>query len=217
MATTGKPAVEQRKLGRSPVALKVEYKFDSTIRQSLTRDLSEGGMFLVTDKPAVVGTKVYLRVETRPGLPLIKIIGTVRRKVEAAETASPGMGIEFEVIYAQDSQALKSFLNEQMGRSVADSAIHAVAQTKTYKHVLKNGARAEPPPPATAKKAATARRPPARKQKSEDEIALARLNFSYNKWVLERVLKFAGGALVPVGLYLLVKFILKLADQIYTN
>ncbi len=222
---------ERRILKRVPAELKVEYKYDSTVSQGLTGDISEGGIFLQSDKPAMVGSKIYLRLQVKNGTPPIKIIGNVRRTVEPGETGKPGMGIKFDIIYADDVTQMKNFINEYLGISVPDSGISQVAGTRSFKHVMDPGpaSKTAPKPGAAAQlgskaaaggstksSAKAVARPPARRRtpEEEDRRALRKLDFSYSSWVAGRVLQIGLFAAVPVALYLTVKWILGLLDKI---
>lgn len=205
---------ERRVVQRVPAALKVEYKFDSNVAQSVTADISESGIFLVTAKPALAGTKVYLRLEVKPGTPPIKIIGIVRRKVDEDQARPPGMGIQFEVVYAHDINQLRGFVNETLGLKVPDAEMAPVSGGKAYKHVMPGAAKAAgKPPPAMSKGAKPAQT--RKKVRDEDREALRKLNFSYDTWMLQRVLKYALYVAIPVGIFFGVRAVISALNSLF--
>lgn len=203
---------DRRTLARVPAGLKVEYKYDSSVFQGMTADISEGGIFLLSDRPALVDTKIYLRISLPEAKAPIKIIGIVRRKVEPYEGEKPGMGIKFEVIYAEDISQMKRFISTYLGLSVPDGAISQVAGTRTFKHVMppEPGRKATGPAPAASKAGAVQRRRPER----DDRRALKKLDFSYSSWLAQRAFKIILIAAAAAGLYFGGSWILELISKI---
>ncbi len=186
----------RRVLPRIPAGLKVDYKYGTHVAQGMTADISEGGIFLISDSPATAGTKIYIHLHLTGGKPPMKIIGHVRRTVDPAPSVQPGMGISFEVIYANDSQQLKDFVGQTLGIKVTESNVAAVKGTGAFKHVI------DPPPvrprpgaPAGAKPAPSA--PAAAKRKltpeQKDRYNLKQLDFHDSSWMKRRLIGWAVG------------------------
>jgi len=186
----------RRVLPRIPAGLKVDYKYGSHVAQGMTADISEGGIFLLSNQPASPGTKIYIHLHLKNGTPPMKIIGHVRRSVESSQAAQPGMGISFEVIYANDSQQLKDFVGQTLGIKVTESSVAAVKGTGAFKHVIdpppvrpkpgvRPDAKAVSPAPAPAKRRHT--------PEQKDRYNLKQLDFHDNSWMKRRLIGWAIG------------------------
>ena len=116
--------------------VKVEYHFGSTTGVGHSNNISEGGIFLVCDRVAGAGTRVYLRLHlpgSLQGDPL-KIIGIVIRSTKPVSQGGlggdqeSGMGIHFEVAYARTREALSDFIETILIEGAAPpSSIHPVS------------------------------------------------------------------------------------------
>jgi uncharacterized protein (TIGR02266 family) len=101
-ALAGKPPVDDqhrpmRRTLRVPTHLKVRFSRGSTIDVSATKEISEGGLFLITRRPLAPGTPLHLEIEGGdPGAP-IDVEGTVAWVRRADDENGPaGMGIRFD-------------------------------------------------------------------------------------------------------------------------
>tara|TARA_R110002095_G_scaffold98337_3_gene86460 strand:+ start:107 stop:559 length:453 start_codon:yes stop_codon:yes gene_type:complete len=96
---------ESRRGGsRKPIELKVEYKRLNAFFADYTRNISNGGTFIQTDKPLPIGTEFVFRLQVPKLEEPLSIEGQVRwiNELGSQEEDGPGMGIRF--IYKQDSQ-----------------------------------------------------------------------------------------------------------------
>lgn len=199
----------RRTLQRVPAGLRVNYKYDSHMAEGLTADISEGGIFLLSDKPALPGTKIYLHLHLKSDKPPMKIIGHVRRKVDPNGPKPSGMGISFEVIYADDIQQLKSFVGETLGVPVTESNIAPVKGTGAFKHVIDPPpVRPKAPQTANAKTPQVASARKARTPEERDRYNLKQLDFDDSSWMKRKVLIWVISAVVPVVLYLVIRILL---------
>src|SRR4051794_7904568 len=84
-------ASEQRKHPRAPLALLVQYRFDSLddFMAEYSVDISMGGMFIRTSAPRKAGSMIYLQFTLKDGSKLIEALGKV------VHASDKGMGIEF--------------------------------------------------------------------------------------------------------------------------
>jgi molecular chaperone DnaK len=81
----------RRKHARTRVSLLVQYRFNSLedFLAEYSVNLSPGGIFISTDRPAPVGTMLYVQFSLKDGSKLIEGMGRVAR------VEPKGMGIEF--------------------------------------------------------------------------------------------------------------------------
>jgi type IV pilus assembly protein PilZ len=91
------PYVEHRRDLRLPVELKVGYRTVGSFITDYILNVSRGGIFITTQRPLPIGTRVRL-VFSLPDFPLpFDLAGEVRwvNPVGHASHAAPGMGIQF--------------------------------------------------------------------------------------------------------------------------
>ncbi len=93
-------SLEQRRHARINTALLVQYRFDliEGCRTEYATDISQGGLFVRTDRPHEPGAYVQLQLTPRHGATIIEGLGRVVRVSRPEETAggaAAGMGIEF--------------------------------------------------------------------------------------------------------------------------
>ncbi len=96
---------ESRRGGsRKPIELKVEYKRLNAFFADYTRNISNGGTFIQTEKPLPIGTEFVFRLQVPKLEEPLSIAGQVRwiNEPGSEEEEGPGMGIRF--IYKQDAQ-----------------------------------------------------------------------------------------------------------------
>lgn len=90
--------------GRKPIELKVEYKRLNAFFADYTRNISNGGTFIQTEKPLPIGTEFVFKLQVPKLDEPLSIEGQVRwiNQPGSDEPDGPGMGIRF--IYKEDSQ-----------------------------------------------------------------------------------------------------------------
>jgi uncharacterized protein (TIGR02266 family) len=74
---------DQRRSVRVPTRLEVRFRSDSELGASLMTNLSRGGLFLVTEHPAEIGTRLQLLIQLEGGGEEIEV---------SAEVVSQGVG-----------------------------------------------------------------------------------------------------------------------------
>lgn len=103
-AVSGYPP-ERRKDLRVPVAARVKIQEGNREEVWFTEDISEGGLFLKTDKPPFAGSVIELEISL-PNFPdLIKLKGEVVRRHEGL-----GCGIRFTRVTAVQKKAIRNFI-----------------------------------------------------------------------------------------------------------
>lgn len=93
----GTPA--PRRAARFPVSLAVSFRSGEELTRAYTTDLSHGGVFIATDAPPPVGTRLMVTLELPGAYGSVEAEAEVVRAVTAEEAAGrggrPGVGVEF--------------------------------------------------------------------------------------------------------------------------
>lgn len=97
MSPASPPPANTRRFPRTPVALLVQYRFDSfeEFTTEYSVDLSPGGIFLRTDARPQVGAMVQLQFSLKDGSQLIEAIGKVSWVAPVQGDRPAGIGVEF--------------------------------------------------------------------------------------------------------------------------
>ncbi len=102
---------DKRKHSRIPVTAKVSRTTDKGKKDFyFTKDLSAGGVYLVTDRELPVGTVLNLEISIQGIKDLLIVRGKVVR-IEKREGKIEGLGVQFIDIDESLSIKLKNFLN----------------------------------------------------------------------------------------------------------
>ena len=91
---------------RVPAVVQVQYRFD-TIQEIIAEysvDISMSGIFIRTDRPLEVGSRIHLQIMLQDGSTLIEGRGRVAR-IGLSLRGQMGMGVEF-VDFDKESMAL---------------------------------------------------------------------------------------------------------------
>jgi uncharacterized protein (TIGR02266 family) len=101
------PEVEKRRHRRA--SLVTEVKCDPSGKDELlvTRDVSTGGLFIITKKPLPMDSSVSLSFNLGDGHPLISCRGKVVYSMQGM-----GMGIQFMDLPDESLQSLQKFVDE---------------------------------------------------------------------------------------------------------
>jgi type IV pilus assembly protein PilZ len=114
---------ERRRVPRTPIELKVEYKRLNTFFADYTKNISRGGTFIGTEKPLSVGTEFVFALGV-PGMPEpLRLRGKVIWVTPAHEgtRANPaGMGIEFQYD-ATERQEKEAAVERLMTRELGEA------------------------------------------------------------------------------------------------
>jgi hypothetical protein len=96
---------EKRKYPRFPIRLRVQYGDSDRTMLVSSKDVSQGGVYLSTAKPAEPGTAVSLMIELPDDWGTVWATGNVIHFL-----AGRGMGISFEQFGPGSDERLKRFL-----------------------------------------------------------------------------------------------------------
>jgi len=119
-AMTDRPPPEPRRHDRGPVELRLLYVSSELEIESASRDLSESGLFVVSEVLDPVGTDCRLTIFIDGGPPL-QLAGVVRRVVEGHGGAQPGLGIEFVEVGEPERAWLKATVDRLLEAELAAS------------------------------------------------------------------------------------------------
>lgn len=113
MPDRSKPRVEQRRTPRVRHALPVVYRTISGFLTDWTTNISRGGLFLKTEDPLPVGTRVKLLLSL-PDMPApFELMARVVRVHEPGRGAEEGgMGVEFVDVDEEKQAQLEHFVEK---------------------------------------------------------------------------------------------------------
>ncbi len=90
-------ARENRRTERTALVVRVDYSTVDTFFSDFTSNINEGGMFIETDAPSPIGTRVQLQFQLPGSGDPLKLEGrVVWSNPPDGSTEGPGMGVEFE-------------------------------------------------------------------------------------------------------------------------
>jgi type IV pilus assembly protein PilZ len=97
---------------RMPVKIRVEYGHIEDFLVDYTSNHTIGGMFIKTDRPLAVGANFLLRFQLPGGGRAIETEARVRwtLPVDVAAPMTPGMGVCFEELSAEDKSQVELLL-----------------------------------------------------------------------------------------------------------
>ncbi len=98
--------VERRRSPRSPLEVRVDYTTVDAFFSEFTRDINEGGIFIETENPPDLESRVSLRFRLPGSDEPIKVGGRVVRVLDGCAGEPPGMAIEFENLDAGARQRI---------------------------------------------------------------------------------------------------------------
>ncbi|MCX7958808.1 MAG: PilZ domain-containing protein [Deltaproteobacteria bacterium] len=137
---------EKRQHRRAPASIDVDYKVGEITGKCIATDISQNGIFLNINPAPEIGSRVYLSF-VLPGyskLPPLKIVGKVVRIVNAGEGQLPGVGVEFDLIYAESRETIRSFIRKILGPTVViskqkDAFVKGRHYRLDYKNIAQKG------------------------------------------------------------------------------
>lgn len=121
--------VEKRKQPRAVAELRVEYRTVGSFISDYVTNISRGGVFVRTDRPLRIGTRVRL-VFSLPGMPFpFDLSGVVRWVQTLAGDAEPGMGIAFDGIDGRIQKRIQAYVekNAPMAIETRETAVPPIA------------------------------------------------------------------------------------------
>jgi uncharacterized protein (TIGR02266 family) len=109
---TPKTSVEQRVQTRVPLRIKVEYERLDDFLDDYAANLSLGGMFVASDEPLPVGSRIRLRFRLPGREDPVETFGEVRWVVAPGDPTglASGMGVQFEALSPSDRRDVEGWL-----------------------------------------------------------------------------------------------------------
>ena len=87
--------LERRKSDRLDLVVRVDYQTVDQLFSDFARNINEGGIFVETETPHEVGTRVALQFQLPGNDAPIRVNGTVVHVTRDGRGEPPGMGVEF--------------------------------------------------------------------------------------------------------------------------
>ncbi|MCP4600198.1 MAG: hypothetical protein GY847_06625 [Proteobacteria bacterium] len=106
------PEFERRSTQRIVIEAEIGFQSEISFFVGAVENFSTGGLFLATDNIREIGSKLSVSF-TLPSGHFVSVEGTIRwvRKYNEAEpNAKPGMGVQFEMLPADDQEAIDNFI-----------------------------------------------------------------------------------------------------------
>lgn|GEM_PF-2067629 len=129
------PERERRQSQRCRVALQLHLIFNDLdeLRRAHSKDISEGGIFVFTDRPLPAGSDVELKISlVHQDLTYIEAEGNVVHVVKPGSNDEPGMGIKFTRISEEGKEFIKEcLLQEDLTKPKKKTAPKAGDRRKT--------------------------------------------------------------------------------------
>lgn len=113
-----KAGPERRRERRVPVQIQIQYKTVDGFFQDYIRNISLGGIFIETEKPLPMNTKLRVEFCLPEMEDPITADGIVVHTLRVGQTGNPtviGMGIRFSDLETTSKQLLESYLQVQSG------------------------------------------------------------------------------------------------------
>ncbi len=109
-----------RFVARDRVSLRVEKSKD--LEELWTRDISHGGMFVVTDTPPERGTRTTVMLETPVGAVEIKaeVVHVVSTETARSTGATPGVGLEFIDLDKERRESIRQYIESVLAGGAID-------------------------------------------------------------------------------------------------
>ena len=109
--------INTRKHPRVLIRALVDYESQDTYLYDYSENLSQGGIFIHTDKPLDVGDRIELRFSLPDVEKVFEILGEVKWiNAEKKQRALPGMGIEFMNLNEEDKSLLAKYIERAVKR-----------------------------------------------------------------------------------------------------
>jgi type IV pilus assembly protein PilZ len=100
------PVLERRHSERADLVVRVDYKDVDEVFSEFARNINEGGLFVETESPQPRGTVIDLQFRLPGSEQPVRARGTVVRVCGPDSGDTPGMGIEFEELDADNRERI---------------------------------------------------------------------------------------------------------------
>lgn len=101
---------DRRRTDRTDLIVRIDYSTVDELFSEFTRDINEGGLFIETEKPKLIGTEVTMRFNLPGSRDGVETMGRVVRISSGDEFSPPGMGIEFDELTDGDRARINDLI-----------------------------------------------------------------------------------------------------------
>jgi type IV pilus assembly protein PilZ len=102
--------IDRRQSPRSEFVVRVNYRTVDSLFSEFASNINEGGIFVETDTPQPVGTKVELEFKLPGADQPVELAGLVVRMDQGESDEPCGMGIEFEKLSTEVRQQINEII-----------------------------------------------------------------------------------------------------------
>jgi len=104
------PALERRRAERADLVVRVDYQTVDEFFSEFARNINEGGLFVESETPHPLGTRVDLQFQLPGSDEPAQVSGTVVRTSDGSGSEPPGMGIVFDDLDSQTRQRVNNLV-----------------------------------------------------------------------------------------------------------
>ena len=106
---------QARAFERVPLKVEVNLRSEDTFFTGFSENISEGGLFVATEAPCAVGTRLKLGLSLMGGAPEeLPVVVRWVRPAGAAGGLPAGMGVQFEGLTPEKQAELQHFIDSQV-------------------------------------------------------------------------------------------------------
>jgi len=99
-------ALERRRADRADLVVRVDYQTVDEFFSEFARNINEGGLFVESETPHPLGTRVDLQFQLPGSDEPVQVSGAVVRTSPGSADEPPGMGIVFDDLDSQTRQRI---------------------------------------------------------------------------------------------------------------
>jgi len=111
------PAPERRRAERADLVVRVDYQTVDELFSEFARNINEGGLFVESETPHPVGTRVDLQFQLPGSGEPVQVSGSVVRTSPGSADEPSGMGIVFDDLDTQTRQHINELVRRLRARS----------------------------------------------------------------------------------------------------
>ena len=112
--------IERRASPRADFVIRVNYQTVDSLFSEFARNINDGGVFIETDAPQAIGTRVELEFKLPGADRPVEVIGNVVRTISADQVEPDGiagMAIEFENLGSDTRQQINEIIQKLRSES----------------------------------------------------------------------------------------------------
>ena len=110
-------ALERRRTERADLVVRVDYQTVDDFFSEFARNINEGGLFVESETPRPLGTRVDLQFQLPGSDAPVQVTGSVVRTSAGSPDEPSGMGIVFDDLDGQTRQRINELVRRLRARS----------------------------------------------------------------------------------------------------